>query len=57
MYELSAGMCKKKKKKAFKSIYWYLRQEYNSLLPQCLEGGARADDDVEGDGSNDARLS
>lgn len=28
-----------KKKKAFKSIYWYLRQEYNSLLPQCLEGG------------------
>lgn len=27
------------KKKAFKSIYWYLRQEYNSLLPQCLEGG------------------
>lgn len=56
MYELSAGM-RKKKKKAFKSIYWYLRQEYNSLLPQCLEGGARADDDVEGDGSNDARLS
>lgn len=31
--------CAKKKKKAFKSIYWYLRQEYNSLLPQCLEGG------------------
>lgn len=53
MYELSAEM--QKKKKAFKSIYWYLRQEYNSLLPQCQ--GARVDDDVEGDGSNDVRLS
>lgn len=46
--------CKKKKKKAFQSIYWYLRQEYDSLLPRCQ--GARVDDDVEGDGSNDVRF-